>query len=222
MCGRYTLAKPAKTIKKYFEPVTIKCEHSERYNIAPRQNTPVIIVQNNQRELRVMRWGLIPPWSKTIKTAKILINARSETVHQKPIFKNSFQAHRCLVPADGFVEWKAEGKEKAPYYIFLKSRNVFAFAGIWTKWNKTSPSVYSFSILTTQANTTLASIHERMPVILEPANYKLWLASDTDGRILREMLSPFNEKKIDTYKISKEINSYKNDRNDLLNPLNFH
>ena len=221
MCGRYTLAKPATTIKKHFDPVTIKCEHSERYNIAPGQNTPVVMLRDNQRELRAMRWGFVPPWSKNIKTAKILINARSEIVHQKPTFKNSFQTHRCLIPADGFIEWKVEGRKKVPHYIFLKPRSIFAFAGIWTKWDKTPSSVYSYSILTTQANTTLAPIHERMPVILEPENYKLWLASDTDGRTLRDLLSPFSSKKIGAYKISNEINSHKNDRNDLLNSLSF-
>ena len=124
MCGRYTLAKPIKTIKKHFDPVAIKCEHSERHNIAPGQNTPVIMLQNNQRELRIMRWGLVPPWAKNIKTAKIIINARSETIHQTPTFRNFFQAQRCLVPADGFFEWKIEGKEKVPYYIFLKPKNI--------------------------------------------------------------------------------------------------
>jgi putative SOS response-associated peptidase YedK len=182
MCGRYTLAKPIKSIKKHFDPVTVKCEHSERYNIAPGQNTPVITLQNNQRELRAMRWGFIPPWSKNIKSTKILINARSEIVHKKPTFRNSFQAHRCLVPADGFIEWKVEGRKKVPHYIFLKPRSIFAFAGIWAKRDKMPSPPYSYSILTTQANTTLASIHERMPVILEPANYKLWLGSDTDSR----------------------------------------
>ena len=168
-----------------------------------------------------MRWGLVPSWAKNIKTAKTLINARSETVHQKPTFKNSFQTHRCLVPADGFIEWKVEGRKKVPHYIFLKPRSIFAFAGIWAKWDKTPSSVYSYSILTTQANTTLAPIHERMPVILEPENYKLWLASDTDGRTLCDLLSPFSSKKIGAYKISNEINSHKNDRNDLLNSLSF-
>lgn len=219
MCGRYTLSKPTKFIKKHFDPVTINCEHSERYNIAPGQNAPIIMLQNNQRKLRAMRWGLVPPWSKNIKTTKTLINARSETVHQKPTFRNSFQTHRCLVPADGFIEWKVEGKEKIPHYIFLKSRNIFAFAGIWAKGRKISSSIYSYSILTTQANITLAPIHERMPVILEPKYYKLWLASDTDGRTLRELLRPFSTSKMSAHKISKEINSYENDHDSLLNPF---
>ena len=187
MCGRYTLAKPVKTLKKHFDPIILKCEHRERYNIAPGQSTPIVTLENDQRELRLMRWGLVPSWAKNTKRTKALINARSETVHQKLSFRDSFQAYRCLVPADGFIEWKVEGKEKTPYYIFLKARNIFAFAGIWEKCDEEPSPVYSYSILTTQANTTIASIHERMPVILEPSNYKLWLASETDGRTLRDL-----------------------------------
>ena len=220
MCGRYTLAKPVKTIKKHFGPLVVKCEHSERYNIAPGQNNPVITLQNNQRELRFMHWGFIPSWTKNIKTTKTLINARSETVHQKPSFRDSFQARRCLVPADGFIEWKIEGKEKAPHYISLKTKNVFAFAGIWTNWDKDGSPVCSYSILTTQANTSLTQIYERMPVIIEPSNYILWLASETDDRTLRDLFKPFSVDKITAYQISKDINSYKNDHEDLLNPLN--
>ena len=100
MCGRYTLAKPVKIIQKHFDPVIIKCDHSERYNIAPGQSNPVVNLQNDQRKLRLMRWGLVPSWAKNIKTTKALINARSETVHQKLSFRDSFQTHRCLVPAD--------------------------------------------------------------------------------------------------------------------------
>ena len=118
MCGRYTLTKPLKTIKKHFDPVTIKCKHRKRYNIAPGQNTPIITLQDDQRELKLMHWGLVPSWAKTIKTSKATINARSETVHQKPSFRDSFQARRCLVPADGFIEWKVEGKKKLPI-LFL-------------------------------------------------------------------------------------------------------
>ena len=221
MCGRYTLAKPAKTIKEYFAPVTIKCAHTERYNIAPGQDSPVITLENNQRELRLMRWGFIPSWLKDFNPAKTLINARSETIHQKPAFRNSFKTHRCLVPANGFIEWEIAEKEKEPHYIFLKPKNIFAFAGIWTKWNKGHKSIYSYSILTTQANTRLALIHDRMPVILEPKNYKLWLDPLADNKLLCNMLHPFSAKKTEAYKISKEINLYKNDHNDLLQPLKF-
>ena len=122
MCGRYTLDKPLKIIEKHFAPLIIKCEHSKRYNIAPGQNIPVITLQNNQRELRLMRWGLVPSWAKSIKTDKILINARCETVHEKPSFKDSFQKYRCLVPADGFIEWKTEDNKKTTLYFFKNKK----------------------------------------------------------------------------------------------------
>ena len=222
MCGRYTLAKPIKVIKKHFDPVIIKCEHTERYNIAPGQSTPIIISQNDHLELKLMRWGLVPSWVKNIKTAKALTNARSETVHQKPSFKDSFKAHRCLVPADGFIEWKVQGKEKVPYYISLKSKNIFAFAGIWSMCDKKPSPAYTYSIITTQANSRLASIHTRMPVILAPPNYKLWLASETNQRTLRNLLRPFSTDNMIIHKISNAINSYKNDHEGLLNPLHSH
>jgi len=218
MCGRYTLAKPLTTIKKHFGPIIVKCEYGERYNIAPGQSIPAITLKNNQRELRLMRWGLIPSWTRNIKTVKALINARSETVHQKPSFRDSFKTHRCLIPADGFIEWKVAKKEKSPYYVFLKTKRIFAFAGIWAKWGKETSPVYSYSILTTRANITLAPIHERMPVILEQENYNLWLAPETDGRILHGLLSPFNPSKMGAHQISKKINSYKNDHDGLLVP----
>ena len=222
MCGRYTLAKPLTTIKKHFGPIIVKCEYGERYNIAPGQSIPAITLKNNQRELRLMRWGLIPSWTRNIKTVKALINARSETVHQKPSFRDSFKTHRCLIPADGFIEWKVEEKGKFPNYIFLKSKDIFAFAGIWTKWDKGALPIYSFSIITTQANTKIAAIHERMPVIMEPSNYKLWLTHDTDSRTLIDLLSPFNSEKMESYQISQEINSYKNDHDNLLSPISSH
>ncbi len=220
MCGRYTLTKPLKAIKKHFEPIILNCDHNERHNISPGQNNPVVTMTNSQRELKIMRWGLIPPWIKDIKTTKPLINARSETVHQKPSFRDPFHASRCLIPADGFLEWKTEGGKKFPYFIFLNQKDIFSFAGIWTKWCSQNSLINTFSILTTQANTILAPIHERMPVIIKPSDYKSWLAPDIDSSTLRSLLLPFSDKEMQAYQVSTEINSYKNDRGSLLNPIN--
>ena len=220
MCGRYTLTKPLKAIKKHFEPIILSCDHSERYNISPGQNIPVVTTTNSQRELKLMRWGLIPPWIKNIKTTKPLINARSETVHQKPSFRDPFHASRCLIPADGFLEWKTEGGKKFPYFIFLNQKDIFSFAGIWTKWCNQNSLIHTFSILTTQANKVLAPIHERMPVIIKPSDYKSWLAPETDSSTLRSLLLPFSAKEMQAYQVSTEINSYKNDRGALLNRIN--
>ena len=220
MCGRYTLTKPLKAIKKHFEPIVLSCDHDERYNISPGQKIPVVTTTNSQRELKLMRWGLIPPWIKDIKTTKPLINARSETVHQKPSFRDPFHASRCLIPADGFLEWKTERGKKFPYFIFLNQKDIFSFAGIWTKWYKETSPIHTFSILTTQANTVLAPIHERMPVIIKPSDYKSWLAPGTDSSTLRSLLLPFGAKKMYAHPVSTEINSYKNDRDGLLNRIN--
>ena len=220
MCGRYTLTKPLKAIKKHFEPIILNCDHDERYNISPGQNIPIVTATNSQRELKLMRWGLIPSWVKNIKTTKPLINARSETVHQKPSFRHPFHASRCLIPADGFLEWKTEGGKKFPYFIFLNQKDIFSFAGIWTKWCKETSPIHTFSILTTQANTILAPIHERMPVIIKPSDYKTWLEPGTDSSTLRALLLPFGAKKMYAHPVSTEINSYKNDRDGLLNRIN--
>ena len=220
MCGRYTLTKSIKTIKKHFEPIIVSCKHNERYNISPGQNSPIVTMKNDQQELRSMRWGLIPQWIKDLKTAKPLINARSETVHQKPSFKDSFHNSRCLIPADGFIEWKIHGKEKFPYYIFLHQKNIFSFAGIWAKWDKENRPIHTYSIITTQANIKLAPIHQRMPVIIKSSDYKLWLTPQTNSKILHSLLMPFSSIKMSTYQVSKNINSYKNDSHDLLNPIN--
>ena len=220
MCGRYTLTKPLKGIKKHFEPIVLSCDHNERYNISPGQKIPVVTTTNSQRELKLMRWGLIPPWIKDIKTTKPLINARSETVHQKPSFRGPFHTSRCLIPADGFLEWKTERGKKFPYFIFLNQKDIFSFAGIWTKWYKETSPIHTFSILTTQANTVLAPIHERMPVIIKSSDYKLWLAPDTDSSTLRSLLLPFSAKEMHAHQVSTEINSYKNDRDGLLNRIN--
>ncbi len=220
MCGRYTLTKPLKAIKKHFEPITLNCDHNERYNISPGQNNPAVTMTNSQRKLTLMRWGLIQPWIKNLKTTKPLINARSETVHQKPSFRDPFHASRCLIPADGFLEWKTEGGKKFPYFIFLNQKDIFSFAGIWTKWCSQNSLINTFSILTTQANKVLTPIHERMPVIIKPSDYKSWLASDIDSSTLRSLLLPFSDKEMQAYQVSTEINSYKNDRGSLLNPIN--
>ena len=220
MCGRYTLTKPLNAIKKHFDPIILNCGHNERYNISPGQNNPVVTMTNSQRELKIMRWGLIPPWIKDIKTTKPLINARSETVHQKPSFRDSFHTSRCLIPADGFLEWKTEGGKKFPYFIFLNQKDIFSFAGIWTKWCSQNSLINTFSILTTQANKVLAPIHERMPVIIKPSDYKSWLAPDIDSSTLRSLLLPFSAKEMHAHQVSTEINSYKNDRDGLLNRIN--
>jgi len=130
MCGRYTLTEAGKTIQSHFAFIETGIPHKKRYNIAPMQTAPVVILQRGQRELRQMRWGLIPAWAKDEKFGARMINARAETIREKPGFKDSFKTKRCLVPADGFIEWKKTANGKQPHYITLQNNELFAFAGI--------------------------------------------------------------------------------------------
>lgn len=216
MCGRYTLTKPMKTIESHFGPVHLSFEHCPSYNIAPSMVSPVIVNRSEQNELTGMKWGLIPTWAKDEKLK--LINARSETAHEKPSFKNSLKSQRCLIPADGFLEW--QGKEKLPHYIYLKDQPLFAFAGLWSTWKNPEGSILNtYTILTTSANEKLMSIHARMPVILPPEQYNAWLASDSSLSTARQLLSPYPSEEFDFHTVSKEVNSPKNNRPEILQNL---
>ncbi len=211
MCGRYTLAKPLKTIESHFGPIRIDLEYRPSYNIAPSQWSPIVINRSRQRELIEMKWGLVPSWAKDEKLK--LINARSETAHEKPSFKNSLKSQRCLIPADGFLEWR--GTEKQPCYIFLKTHALFAFAGLWSIWNSPEgKSLSTYTILTTEANEKLTPIHARMPVILPAAQYETWLAPSFgfDTRLL----TAFPSEEFDFHPVSKEVNSPKNNHHGIL------
>lgn len=211
MCGRYTLAKPLKTIESHFGPIRIDLKYRPSYNIAPSQWSPVVINRSGQRELIEMKWGLVPFWEKDEKMK--LINARSETVHEKPSFKNSLKNQRCLIPADGFLEWL--GTEKQPYYIFLKTHALFAFAGLWSIWNSPEgKSLSTYTILTKEANEKLTPIHARMPVILPAAQYETWLAPDSDFDTRLFTGSPLEE--FDFHPVSKGVNSPKNNHPEIL------
>ena len=186
MCGRYTLAKPLKGIESHFGPLHINLEYRPSYNIAPSQLSPVVINNSDQREMTAMKWGLVPSWAKDEKMK--FINARSETVHEKPSFKNSLRNKRCLIPADGFIEW--HGTEKQPCYIYLKDQALFGFAGLWSTWKSLEGvSLNTYSILTTAANEKLTPIHARMPIILPSEQYETWLACDSGLDVLRGLLT---------------------------------
>ena len=203
MCGRYTLAKPLKGFESHFGPLQINLEYSQSYNIAPSHLPPVLINNSEQRELTAMKWGLVPSWAKDEKMK--LINARSETAHEKPSFKSSLRNKRCLIPADGFIEWR--GTEKQPYYIYLKDQALFAFAGLWSTWNNPKGvSLNTYSILTTAANEKLTPIHARMPVILSSEKYESWLAPDSGLDALRGLLTSYPSGELGFHPVSKEVN----------------
>ncbi len=219
MCGRYSLTKPIKTIQEHFKIEKISREYKLRFNIAPTQNVPVVISIQDKKQLDTMRWGLIPSWAKEEKIGNRMINARAETIEEKPSFKSSFKTKRCLVPTDGFIEWKSNGGKKIPQYIQMESHALFAFAGLWSEWNKGSTILRTFTIITTEANTTLKSIHPRMPVIISPESYSYWLSSTTPSLSLKQLLKPFGQG-LKYFPVSNLINSHKNDSLECLLPFN--
>jgi putative SOS response-associated peptidase YedK len=219
MCGRYTLVKSAEEIAQRFKLEEIDPRLKSTYNAAPTQLLPVITADSPEG-LSWFYWGLIPAWSKNKAVSQKLINARAETVDQKASFKRALQARRCLVPADGFYEWKVLGKKtKVPYRIHLAGNELFAFASLWEEYEDDGGDVvHTFTIITTEANSKVASIHDRMPVILNKQDEKTWLNKNTDKDDLLALLKPYPADKISSYTVSSEVNSPANNRPSLINP----
>ena len=218
MCGRFGIT---------FEPIKIKTRfHVEltrefsrpRYNIAPSQNSPVILNESPER-ITMCRWGLIPHWAKDQNIGYRMINARAETVDQKPAFKEPFRKHRCLVIADCFYEWKKTTDKKIPSLIQLKEREPFAFAGLYDTWkNEEGSEINSFSIITTDSNELVRDLHDRMPVILLPKNEKAWINEDDPDK-LKDLLIPYPSNRMKSFQISSRINDPKNDSPDVIKPI---
>jgi len=224
MCGRFTLATDLERLKARFGFTSPSFEVAPRYNIAPTQRVPVI-VHNERRELKLFRWGLIPAWAKDTAIGSKMINARSETALEKPSFKRLFKERRCLVPADGFYEWKhaRNGKQKIPMRIVRDDGELFAMAGLWTRWHNEKATdrvaIDSFTILTTQANAAMKSIHDRMPLILDPENEELWIRPNCKTTKLQRLLKMMPKMKLRVYPVSQEVNSPKNDHPSCLTPI---
>lgn len=219
MCGRFALTMDLPELEEAFPWVEFGSGHKARYNIAPSQNVLTIPNQPGDRSA-FFRWGLIPHWSKDAQIGNKMINARSETVMEKPSFKQPFKKRRCLIPASGFYEWKKEPSGKVPYYITREDARPFAFAGLWELWSPEGiDPVYSCAIITTDANETLKPIHHRMPVILDPSEYRGWLGLETASEDdLKEMMRSRPTDNITVFPVSKTVNSPKNDRPDCVQP----
>ena len=214
MCGRYNLITDAPALIEFFEIEQTLFDASAlqpRYNIAPSQDVPIVRDTGNGRELALARWGLVPHWSKDAKPKYSTINARAETVADKPTYRETFKHKRCLIPATGFYEWQHVGSEKIPHHIQPPEGEVFAFAGLWDHWDKDGPGFDSCSIIVTVANTTMQPIHERMPVILNPAQYSIWLNVEHYNRAqLEALLVPYGGP-MQAHPVSRYVNSPKND-----------
>lgn len=215
MCGRFVLTSDAQVVQQEFNLDSLP-QLAPRYNIAPSQ--PVSIITNDKpSELSIVQWGLIPSWSKDPKIGYKMINARSETVHEKPSFRTPFKYRRCLIPSSGFYEWVKTDDGKQPYFIHLPEQEVFAFAGLWEIWNSPEgEQVWTCTILTTQANEKISSLHHRMPVILDKEARDIWLDKETESGELRMLFAPYDGNKMDYYPVSKAVNHVKNDNPTLI------
>jgi putative SOS response-associated peptidase YedK len=216
MCGRYTLTVDIKTIAEKFG-VPASLETSPRYNVAPTQEV-VTIMRNGTSHLALLRWGLIPSWAKDESIGSRMINARAESLAEKPSFKGLLRSKRCLIIADGFYEWKQENGFKTPMYITLKSGDPFAFAGLWDQWKSPDgQQVRSCTIITTEPNDVLAPIHNRMPAILLPGAYEDWLNPDVrDDQALSHWLAPYPAEEMTARAVSRLVNDPKRDSPELI------
>jgi len=217
MCGRFTFNASPELLVEIFRlaetPVT-----TPRFNIAPTQQVPVIRqYADGENHLDHLRWGFIPSWAQDISIGSKMINARSETVTEKPAFKRAVRYRRCVVPSSGFYEWQQEGKAKLPWYIRLKDGSPMVFAGLWETWKSPEGEVDSFTILTTTANRLVEPLHDRMPVILHPDEYRTWLDRNTrDLAGLVQLFQPYPADLMEMYAVSPMVNSVKNESADLI------
>lgn len=216
MCGRYTLtAEEDRLQQRFLFELNRKMLLEMRYNIAPQQDAPVVVFDQGGRQLRMMRWGLVPFWAREASIGNRMINARGETVAEKPSYRKPFQRSRCLVLADGFYEWKkGEGKgRKTPMRILRKDREPFAFAGLWETWKgQAGQPLHTFTIITTEANSMMKDIHDRMPVILEAGEEPLWLGEEkVSVEQLHCLLDPYPDELLTAYQVPRVVNNPAND-----------
>jgi putative SOS response-associated peptidase YedK len=222
MCGRYTLSTPTDLLSNLYELET-DVTTEPRFNIAPTQEAPVIRAspETGNRRLDLLRWGLVPFWAKDLAIGNRMINARSETVAEKPAYRVSLRKRRCLIPADGFYEWQATGGVKQPFFFHRKDGHPFVMAGLWDRWEKgDSGPLESFTILTTSPNDIVAPIHKRMPVILEPEYFRSWLdPSLEDLESLMDLLAPTPSSMLEAYPVSTYVNSPAHEGPECVDPI---
>jgi putative SOS response-associated peptidase YedK len=220
MCGRYAIVADPKALREMFGYAEMP-NFPPRYNVAPTQPVPVVRMAEGRREFALLRWGLIPSWVKDPRTFSLLINARAESVLDKPAFRNAMRRRRCLLPADGFYEWKREGEAKRPYFVRLKSRRPMAFAGLWETWaGPNGEEMETVAIVTTTASRAIAYIHERMPAIIASEAFDLWLdCARVDAQTALALVAPTRDGLIEAYEVSPAVNRVANDSAQLIEPL---
>lgn len=219
MCGRFARKTDPKRLAKEFKVAEAPAAEAS-YNSAPTQDLLAVRESPGGREMTFFRWGLVPSWAKDTSIGVRLINARSETVAEKPAFREAFRRRRCIIPADGFYEWQRAGGRKRPFFFLMRDESPFGFAGLWERWEGGGGEVVdSCTILTTEANELLRPVHDRMPVILHPADYELWL--DADVRkfdLVKEVLRPYPASEMAGYPVGTAINSPRSRGAELIAP----
>jgi putative SOS response-associated peptidase YedK len=224
MCGRYTLHHKPEEIEERFDVEPIEEYLSPRYNIAPSQIIPVIrhsLSDDNLREMAGCKWGLIPFWSKDPKIGNKLINAKAETIAEKPSFRQAFAKRRCLIPADGFYEWLKRGKAPSqPFYVRRRDGGLFAFAGLWEVWRTPEgETLETCTIITVEPNELLSKIHNRMAAILKPEDEAVWINPKSEVDDLLRLLRPYDSDELETIPVSRAVNSPANDSPECITPI---
>ena len=219
MCGRYSLTTPEDQLVEVFDVPPLSFDYRARYNIAPSQNVPVVASDRRGTRLGLLRWGFVPVWADNPSIGSRMINARAETLRNKPAFKRAVISRRCLVPADGFYEWTAEGDRKVPYWIHSPDREPMGFAGVWERWQLpgTEP-IHSMAIITVDANDRIRDLHDRMPAIVPAADRKAWLDVETPIVDALGLLKPFDGE-LEAYPVSTLVNSPANDEPGCIEPV---
>jgi putative SOS response-associated peptidase YedK len=221
MCGRFTQQRPTSEIAAIFEAEDLFDDPGGRFNVAPTDEAAVVVQRDERRAVVGYRWGLIPGWSDDPRIASRTFNARAETVATSPIFRDAFRRRRCLVPVDGFYEWLRDGATRRPMRIHDLDERPLALAGLWTGRQDPESGLWhrTFTIVTTRPNAFMASIHDRMPVVVPPAEWSRWLSSTTDTSQLRPLLEPSDEWRLDAYPVPPLVNNVRNNGPELVERL---
>ncbi|PZT54112.1 SOS response-associated peptidase [Paenibacillus silvae] len=223
MCGRFTITDPLDEImERYMASIADGFEYRPNYNAAPMQYIPTIIAGKEGNKLGALRWGLVPSWAKDDKIGNKMINARAETLAEKPAFKRLISSKRCIIPTNGFYEWQKDGSGKRPMRILMKDDRLFSLAGLYDTWtDQDGKKLSTCTIITTEPNSLMEDIHNRMPVILHPDNEAEWLGRDNDDvNSLLGLLKPYEAAKMRVYEVSKEVGSVRNNDVGLLKKIN--
>jgi putative SOS response-associated peptidase YedK len=216
MCGRATQISDRERLQRHFDLKKINAVPKPTYNLAPMQPILAIVNEDGSRVLEPYKWGLVPFWADDPKIGQRMINARAEGIAEKPAFREAFKKQRCIVPVDGFYEWKKDGDEKIPFYFRMKDEEPFGLAGLWESNDKFGEPIQTCAIITTEANALMASLHDRMPAILSPEEAERWLDPDASPKALLRSLHPFQGPGLTAYRVSKQVNNVRHNAPDCI------